>query len=138
MNFPIKLALRLDWSEMDMFGHINNVSFFKYIQAARVNYWEQVGIAQLFQENQVGIMLASSACQFRKPLFYPGNITIESGMAYIKNTSFSIHQRILDHNNELSAEAQDVILLYNFKDNTKVVFPSHIRQTIAQLEGREL
>ncbi len=40
IHFPSKLNIRLDWSEMDMFGHINNVMFFKFMQASRVNYWE--------------------------------------------------------------------------------------------------
>jgi len=37
--FPSKLPIRIDWSEMDLFGHVNNVMYFKYIQASRVNYW---------------------------------------------------------------------------------------------------
>jgi acyl-CoA thioester hydrolase len=32
IQFPVKLQLRLDWSELDYFGHVNNVSFFKYIR----------------------------------------------------------------------------------------------------------
>ena len=50
--FPFTLQLRLDWSEMDLFGHINNVSYFKYIQASRVHYWEQSGISKLFEEKK--------------------------------------------------------------------------------------
>ena len=40
----ITLEIKLDWSEMDLFGHINNVAYFKYAQSARVNYLESVGI----------------------------------------------------------------------------------------------
>lgn len=37
-NYNTSLELRIDWSEMDLFGHVNNVAFFKYVQASRVNY----------------------------------------------------------------------------------------------------
>ena len=39
-DWPVRLHLRIDWSEMDVFGHVNNVMFMKYVQAARVHYWE--------------------------------------------------------------------------------------------------
>ena len=77
-NFPVKLNLRLDWSEMDMFGHINNVAYFKYIQASRVNYWEQTILAKLFKNNNIGPILPSTGCQFKLPLFYPGNIIVQA------------------------------------------------------------
>jgi acyl-CoA thioester hydrolase len=131
-----KLSLRLDWSEMDLFGHINNVSFFKYIQSARVNYWEVTGIPQISETNKIGSMLASSSCQMKRPLFYPGNILIESWMEYIKNSSFSIHHRMLIEKGELSAEAQDVMVLYDFNKNEKVLFPQSLKEKIEQQEGR--
>ena len=62
--FPVKLELRIDWSELDYFGHVNNVSFFKYIQAARVNYWDQIGLTKSHLETHIGPMLASCKCDF--------------------------------------------------------------------------
>ena len=41
-DYATKLDLRIDWSEIDSFGHINNIAIMKYIQAARVNYLESV------------------------------------------------------------------------------------------------
>ena len=85
MNNPsIKLDLRIDWSEIDLFGHINNVAILKYVQAARVNYLEMIGLMQSKAELQIGPILASTSCQFRKPLFYPGQVTIYSNVDSIK------------------------------------------------------
>src|ERR1700741_359934 len=99
--FPLELKLRIDWSELDLFGHVNNVMFMKYVQAARVNYWEQSGIYHEFKKNKIGPMLVSTACQFKKQLMYPGDVTIKSGMEFIKNTSFSIHHKILDQHGDV-------------------------------------
>ncbi len=44
--FPLKLRLRIDWSEIDLFGHVNNVATLKYVQAARVNCLEALGLMQ--------------------------------------------------------------------------------------------
>jgi acyl-CoA thioester hydrolase len=93
--FPIKLQLRLDWSEMDLFGHINNVMFFKYVQASRVNFWEQIGLMSDYYKDKIGPILVSSGCQWQKPLFYPDNIAIEVRVEFIKTTSIGLHHRIL-------------------------------------------
>lgn len=133
--FPIKLQLRIDWSEMDLFGHVNNVAFFKYIQSSRVNYWEQTGLTKFFEENRLGPILASSACQFKKPLFYPDNITIEARVEFMKNTSFGIHHQIIDGHNEIAAEAHDVIVMFDFNKNEKIPIPEEFRKGIEKIEN---
>lgn len=136
-DYPVKLELRLDWSEMDMFGHINNVSYFKYIQAARVNYWETIGLTELLSESRIGPILASTSCQFLKPLFYPGNIVVGTKVDYIKNSSFGIHHYIMNDTAEIVATAIDVIVVYDFKTNTKIPFPEDLRKKVEELEGRK-
>lgn len=135
-NFPVKLQIRLDWSEMDMFGHINNVSYFKYIQASRVNYWEVLTLTKIFETSKIGPILLSTSCQFRKPLHYPGNILAQASIEFIKNTSFGIYHQILDQENEIAAEARDVIVMYDFNKNEKVAFPEHYKKLVEELEGR--
>jgi acyl-CoA thioester hydrolase len=136
-DFSIKLELRIDWSEIDLFGHVNNLAILKYVQAARVNYLETVGLMQLQSETKTGPILASTSCQFRKPLFYPGQVTVYSKVDYIKNTSFRIQHGIYNDKNEISAEAQDIIVFFDFIKNTKLTIPNEIREKIETLENRK-
>lgn len=135
MNFPIKLPLRIDWSEMDLFGHVNNVSYFKYIQASRVNYWEAAGLTD-FRETHIGPILLSTGCQFIKPLHYPGSIIIQARIEFIKNTSFGIHHQILNDQGDICAEAHDVIVMYDFKKNEKVAVSEGFREKVREIEGK--
>jgi acyl-CoA thioester hydrolase len=137
-QFPVKLPLRLDWSEMDLFGHINNVAYFKFIQASRVNYWELTGLAATFSQTKIGPILLSTGCQFIKPLHYPGNIVVECRMEFIKNTSFGIHHRILNNKGEVCAEAHDVIVTFDFNKNEKVAVQEEFRNAVEEIEGRKI
>lgn len=136
-EYPVKLSLRLDWSEMDLFGHVNNVMFFKYIQASRVNYWERAGIYGHYRETGIGPILASTGCRFRKPLHYPGEITVRARMDFIKTTSFGLQHQVIDHENEIAAEASDIIVMFDFNRNEKVPFPDWLRKEVEKLEGRK-
>lgn len=135
--FSVVLNLRIDWSEMDMYGHVNNVSYFKYVQAARVNYWEQVGITDYHSSTNIGPMLAESKCTFKRPLFYPGTVRIESRVRFIKNTSFGIEHRLFDGEGNIAAEAEDVIVMFDFSKHEKSPFPQDIKQRIEGLEKRK-
>ena len=132
--FPVKLHLRLDWSEMDLFGHINNVMFFKFIQASRVNFSEHVGLMREYYKDKIGPILVATGCQWQKPLFYPDNIIVEIRVEFIKTTSVGLHHRILNGKGELSAEAHDVIVLYNFAKNEKVHIPHELREAMKSVE----
>lgn len=123
---------------MDLFGHVNNVNYFKYIQASRVNYWEQLGLIDIFEEQKTGPILASTSCNFKKPLFYPGELTIQASIAYIKNSSFSIVHQILNSDNEICAEATDVIVMFDFNKHEKISFPAKYREAAEKLEGKIL
>ncbi|CAN5153992.1 thioesterase family protein [soil metagenome] len=137
-KFPLELKLRIDFSELDLFGHVNNVMFLKYIQSARVNYWEQSGIYSEFKENKIGPLLVSTSCQFKKQLMYPGDVTIKTGMEFIKNTSFSLHHIIIDQHGDVVAEAQDVLVMFDFNTNEKTAVPLILRESASELEGRDL
>jgi acyl-CoA thioester hydrolase len=136
-DFPLKLDLRIDFSELDLFGHVNNVMFAKYVQAARVHYWEQIGLYENFKKTGIGPMLAAVTCNYFRPLFYPGNITMYARMEFIKNTSFGLHHLVINHKNQTAAEAHDVMVMYDFKREEKVLFPEDLRAATEAFENKK-
>lgn len=138
LNYPVQLQLRIDWSELDYFGHVNNVSFFKYIQAARVNYWQEIGLFQSHKVTNIGPMLASCKCDFKQPLFFPGQVTIRSSVSFIGNTSFGISHQLFNEKEELVALAEDVLVMFDFNLNQKAIISEEWRNVIEKLEGKTI
>lgn len=124
----MKLELRIDWSELDAFGHVNNLEIMKYAQAARVNYLREVGLMQMQEEQKKGPILASIHTQFYKPLFFPGNVVVVSTVEYIKTSSFKIHHQIFNDNQELAAEVQDILVFYDFVKSHKLHISQELRE----------
>lgn len=136
LNYPISLSLRIDWSDLDYFAHVNNVAFYRYIQAARVNYWDTIGLTQSHRETNIGPLLASCKCDFKKPLFYPGQVQIRSSVNFIKTTSFGIQHQLLNEKGDLAAEANDVLVMYDFNKNKKIPITASLIKEIEKMEGR--
>jgi acyl-CoA thioester hydrolase len=127
MKDPVSLSLRIDWSELDLFGHVNNVAFFKYIQAARVHFWEVTGIYQWLEDKRCGPILASCTCDFKKPLYYPGHILIHTYLDFIKQSSFGFWHLLLDDQGHVAAEAKDIMVMFDLVKNEKIPFPDSLR-----------
>jgi len=130
-DFTTSLRLRIDWSEVDSFGHVNNLAILRYAQTARVHYMEQVGLMQFHGEQGIGPVLASTHCQFRKQLYYPGQVTIRTVVDHLKTTSFQMQHTLLNEQDECIAESRDVLVMFDFNRNTKHAIPEVFRERMA-------
>ena len=129
-----QLSLRLDWSELDLFGHINNVMIFKYIQSARVHFWDEVGINSIDVSNPIGVVVANVQCQFLKNLFFPDTIKIISKCIEVKNSSFILEHQIFNSKEEKSAIGQDVIVMFDYSKREKMLIPDLIKNNLLNNE----
>lgn len=65
------------WGDMDAFGHVNNTLFFRYMEDARVGWFETLR-AQGKLDPANGTVLVQADCTFLLPMHYPG--TVETRM----------------------------------------------------------
>ena len=130
MSLETKITLRIDWSELDVFGHINNVMFNKYAQTARLNYVDTIGLMELHKTKNIGFMVAETNCQFKKELLFPGNINIQTKINFVKNTSFALEHTMTNDNGELVAIAKDVLVVFDFIKKEKCLIPEEIKDKI--------
>lgn len=127
-DYPLEIALRIDWSDLDVYEHVNNVNIIRYLQSARVNIWEKSGLYESYKKTNRGPMLVSSKCDFKKSLFYPGNITIKSRIADIRNSSFTLEHIILNEAGEVCIEAKDVAVCFDFNTEKTYSIPDSLRR----------
>lgn len=127
MSLETKITLRIDWSEIDSFGHVNNVMFMKYVQAARLNFVDSIGLMKLHRTQKIGFMVAETSCKFKKELHFPGYVTVITKIAFVKNTSFSLEHIISNSDGEVVAIATDVLVVFDFNKNEKTLIPEEIK-----------
>ncbi len=132
--FTLSLQLRIDWSEMDTYQHVNNVCFMKYMQSARVQFWEVTGLAKLYAETKKGPMLVSTRCDFTHPLFFPGNVFIKTKVEFIKNSSFGLYHELYNDEGVLCAKGHDVAVCFDFNTNKTFPVTDELRQEMSQYE----
>ncbi len=131
-DFKLSLQLRIDWSEMDTYQHVNNVNFMKYMQSARVQFWEVTGLSKLYTETKKGPMLVSTKCDFKNPLFFPGNVLIKTKVEFMKNSSFGLYHKLYNDQGVLCAEGHDVAVCFDFNTDKTFSITNELRQLMSK------
>jgi acyl-CoA thioester hydrolase len=64
------------WGDMDAMGHVNNTVYFRYMEQARISWFD--GLLPRGEAWQsTGIVIVNASCNFRKPINYPGTVEVK-------------------------------------------------------------
>ena len=72
-SFFMKLAPR--WGDMDALGHVNNTVYFRYMESARVAWFDALVTPEVAWKT-LGMVIASASCEFKRALVYPGTVVV--------------------------------------------------------------
>ncbi len=122
------------WGEQDLFGHVNNIVYFRYFESVRMHYLERIGVLRSHTERGHGVILASTTCDFLRPVEWPQTLHVRTGTTRVGNTSFTMSYRITDEQERAVAEGISVLVMYDYNAGVKMPIPAGIRDAIATLQ----
>lgn len=130
---PIGLDITVAWGEQDLFGHVNNVVYFRWMESVRMHFLERIGALRSHAEHGVGVILASTTCDFKRPVHWPATLHIRTGAVHVGTTSFTLAYRLTDAGGSVVAEGTSVQVMYDYAKGHKVPIPAPIRAAIETL-----
>ncbi len=102
---------RIRWSDVDAYGHVNNVKFYEYLQEARIAFLMRVNDAGPAGER--GYVVARLDVDYRRPLVYhPEPIAVESWVTRVGRSAYDLRSRVVD-SSETFADAYTVIVAFD-------------------------
>lgn len=130
-EYPIVHEQNVAWGDMDAFGHVNNVMYYRYIESARINYFDALNIF----EQKVLTVVASNQCKYLRPVFYPDQLKISVRVDELRNSAMRMsYQLFSTAQNELVATAEAVIVCVDQENMQKAAIPEDIREKILKME----
>ena len=102
------------WSDMDAYGHVNNVQFLRYLEEARVEMFQSVPLSGL-DKGTSGILVAATDIRYRRPLFHRSEpVPIDVWVTKIGAASFSLGYEVYDADGTVYATAGSTMVPYDF------------------------
>lgn len=130
--YPIVHEQTVAWGDMDAFGHVNNVQYYRYIESARIAYLMALNIF----DQDILTVVASSQCKYLSPVFYPDVLHIGARIEELRNSAFRMHYVLWSKaQNQVVATGEAVLVCVTKHDSKKVNIPDSIRNKIIQLES---
>ena len=101
------------WSDMDAYGHVNNVVYLTYLEDARVDMLFGLGAKMGARALSDGVLVARHEIEYKRPLVYhPRGVDIDLWVGAIKGASFEIHYEVHD-DETLFARAASLLVPYD-------------------------
>jgi acyl-CoA thioester hydrolase len=136
-DFPSIITLPVQWGEQDLFGHVNNTVYFRWIESSRIKYLEQIGLSDLMQREQIGPILAAITCNYRRQLNYPDTVEIGSKIVRLGRTSLTMANAVWSTRQQaLTADSESTIVVFDYKTQKPTPIPAAIREAIEQFQGK--
>jgi acyl-CoA thioester hydrolase len=134
-GWPVVVEQAVAWGEMDAFGHVNNIVYFRYFENARLEYFRRLGWDGRRPQG-IGPILAATQCRFRKPLTWPDRIATGARIVGIEADRFTMEHRIVSEQwGGVAAEGTGLIVTYDYAAGAKAPVPDELRRRIAELEA---
>ena len=134
-DFRFLTQIQTRWSDNDMFGHINNVEYYRFFEMIVVEFLRGPCAMDLLN-SEVVAFAAESLCRFRRPLSWPhpvsGGLKVESlGTSSVRYTIALFD----DSSDEAAAEGHWVHVFVDRHNQRPTPIPTPIRQVFQQHLG---
>lgn len=108
--------IELRFSDLDLYGHVNSVVYFSYLETARVKLFKDF-FGEL-TENHIFTLVARAECDYKLPILFGDELIVTVTIPRIGNSSFDIDYRLHDSKEKVYATARTTLVCF---DNIKKV-----------------
>ena len=124
----------VNWGEIDAFGHLNNIYFFRYFENCRIGIYERLGFISQGMLKGVGPIVAESKCRYKAPVTYPDTLHVGAKIVEIGEDRFKIEHIIVSEKlARTAAVGETVIVSYDYEKRRKTPMPQVWRDKLTAM-----
>jgi acyl-CoA thioester hydrolase len=126
MHIPIR------WGDMDAMGHLNNGTYFRYLETIRIDWMHKIGCIPDPQGE--GPVIVNAFCNFYQQLVYPGDVLMKMYTSDPGRTTFETWGTMerVDAPGVICAAGGATTIWVNFPLQKAVALPQWMRELVAE------
>ena len=108
------VAVPMRWSDMDAYGHVNNVVFLGYFEMARVDlFFERASLEERTGLRR-GTVVAEHQISYKRPVVYSAQpLEVQIWVSAVRAAAFTCHYEAFDHG-QLAVTGSTLLVPYDF------------------------
>lgn len=137
-KFKFSTPIRVRFCETDANRHVNQVSYFVYVEQARMDYFAHLGLTDAVHDpfSKVTLIAADLACEYKAPAFFGETIHAYARVARMGRSSLTMEYTLVEAaGRRLVATAHGSLVYFDHEAGKSTPLTPAIREAIARLEG---
>jgi acyl-CoA thioester hydrolase len=133
-DYRVFYPINTRWSDNDIYGHVNNVTYYSYFDTAANRYLIEEGGLDISDGSIVGYVV-NSGCEYHAPITYPE--TIEAGVRVDRLGNSSVQYGIAifrEGEEQAAAHGHFVHVFVDRAADKSVPIPENLRTALARLQ----
>ena len=126
-----EMIMPIRWGDMDALRHVNNTVYFRYMEQARVEWIETLGLE--VAHGKAAMLMMNGFCNFYQQLSYPGDLILKTYLGNVGKSSVDLFTSIaLTTTPEvLGAEGGATMVWVDLQTNKSAPWPEPLLQKMA-------
>ena len=133
-SFKYKTSLEIRFADIDMFGHVNNATYFTYMEMGRTKYWNH---AIKWDWKKTGVVIGSAAIDYIEPIFLDDKINIYVKTSRIGSSSFDLEYLIVKERNGsevVCSKGKTVCVAFDYSTKKSTPIPEKEKEKMVSFE----
>lgn len=134
VDFKYKTHLEPRFQDFDMMGHVNNATYFTYMEVGRTKYWTH---AIGWDWSKTGVIIGSASIDYLQPIFPNDVIHIYVRTSRLGTSSFDLEYILVKICNEreiVCSKGKTVCVAFDYIKKTPVPIPTIERAKMVAFE----
>lgn len=134
LNMPVR------FQDVDGMGHVNNVSYFAFVETARIEYAIHImDMHHVANLNNMPFILGGQSINYRTPAFFRERLLVGVRTNWVKRSSFGFEFEMREENTKrLVADGGGTHIMYDYEAQRSIPVSDEWLARLEGYEGRKL
>ena len=130
-----EMVIPIRWGDMDAMGHVNNASYFRYLESLRIEWFRHLDC--LASAGGVGPIIVNAFCNFIRQLEYPGDVLARHYVGTMGRSTVDTYATLerTAQPGVIHATGGATVVWTDFKAQKSLAIPEAMRQRLGQPIG---
>ncbi len=123
------------WGDMDAMGHVNNTVYFRFMEQARISWFDRLVPGEEAWQS-TGVVIANASCNYRRAMTYPGTVEVKLFVGAPGGASVPTYYELrVDADPVPYADGAATVVFIDMKSQKSKRIPPEIRARLERAEA---
>ena len=120
------------WGDMDAMGHVNNTVYFRYMEQARIGWFDAL-VPEAEAWKETGIVIANASCNYKRAMIYPGTVEVKLYVGKPGGSSvLTSYEMYVEGDGQLYADGTAMVVFIDIAKQKPRRIPDLMRERLLQ------